>query len=70
MFEKRKARIISPAPSQTPSTLDESGIETPIVTLSSSTVIISNAPTKVVIPNVTILEFFHGDQNKFKAYIM
>jgi hypothetical protein len=61
MFRKRKVRAISLIFSQALSTLNESGVETFIVTLSSSTVIISNAPLKVVIPKVVVLKFFHGD---------
>jgi hypothetical protein len=70
MFRKGKVRVISLVPSQAQSTLNELDIETSILTLSSSIIITNNALTKIVIPKIAILEFFHGDQNKFKAYMM
>ena len=70
MSKKEKERTISLAPSQVPLTLNESGVETPIPTLSTSTVITNNALVKVVISKVVVLEFFHGDRNKFKEYMM
>jgi hypothetical protein len=70
MSGKGKERAASPAPSQVPSTLDESGLETPVPTPSSSTAIANNVPLKVVVPKVAVPEFFHGDRNKFKGYMM
>jgi hypothetical protein len=61
MSGKGKERAASPAPSQVPSTLDESGLETPVLTPSSSTAIANNVPLKVVVPKVAVPEFFHGD---------
>jgi hypothetical protein len=70
MSKKGKVRAISLAPNQVSSILDESGIKISVLTLSSSIAITSNAPLKVIISKVAILEFFHRDQNKFKGYMM